>query len=58
MGEAQRRLGGQLGSRRRGGVADPADGAPVEITVHHDAARPSALLLPLVDLAVLSRDRS
>ena len=39
-------------------VADPADGAPVEITVHHDAARPSALLLPLVDLAVLSRDRS
>jgi len=26
--------------------------------VHHDAARPSALLLPLVDLAALSRDRS
>ena len=38
--------------------ADPAGGAPVEITVHHDAARPSALLLPLVDLAALSRDRS
>ena len=39
-------------------VADPAGGAPVEITVHHDAARPSALLLPLVDLAALGRDRS
>ena len=39
-------------------VADPAGGAPVEIIVHHDAARPSALLLPLVDLAALGRDRS
>ena len=39
-------------------VADPAGGAPVKITVHHDAARPSALLLPLVDLAALGRDRS
>jgi len=38
-------------------VAERAGGAPVEITVPHDAARPSALLLPLVDLAALSGDR-
>ena len=31
-------------------VADPADGAPVRLTVLHDAEHPSELVLPLIDL--------
>lgn len=31
-------------------VADPADGAPVEITIRHDAEHPSALHLPVIEI--------
>ncbi|MDU0348935.1 CocE/NonD family hydrolase, partial [Actinomyces sp. MRS3W] len=34
----------------RYGVADPSDGAPVTMRVLHDAAHPSAVVLPVVDL--------